>query len=70
MSTSILPPFPDELVKPEEKERAIAFLRGLRLPRRMMTTHLARWSLMTGREIPPGEMRALRFGDETGREGR
>jgi hypothetical protein len=48
MSSDLLPPWPDELLVPEMKERAIAHLRGLGIPSRIAASHLTRWAAYVG----------------------
>lgn len=50
-----LPPFPDALLDAAKKDAAIAFLRGLRLPARIASTHLGRWAAYVGVTLDRGD---------------
>lgn len=60
-ATSLLPPWPNELLVAEKKELAIAHLRGLRIPSRIAARHLQRWGEFTGAELEPRDFAAVRF---------
>lgn len=46
-----LPPFPDELLRADSKEKAIGFLRALGVPNRIAARNLRRWGQYVGVEL-------------------
>ncbi len=60
MSSTRLPPIPDDLLAPEKHEQVIGFIRGLIIPGRYKASLLAQWGKMVGVEITPTEFAAVR----------
>lgn len=60
MASTLLPPWPDELLAAELKERAISHLRGVGLPSRYAAAHLGRWASFVELELEPRDFRAVR----------
>ncbi len=54
-----LAPFPDELLVPAAKYRAIAFLNTLQLPPWIATKHLKRWASYTDVQLEARDYRAV-----------
>lgn len=51
MTSERLPPWPDELLRPDLKPQAIAWILNTGLPTRFRALHLQRWGEYTGAEL-------------------
>ncbi len=60
MSSTRLPPIPDELLVPDKHEQVLGFIRGLIIPGRYKASLLSQWGKMVGVEITPAEFAAVR----------
>jgi len=59
MSTTRLPPFPDQLLDPAKKDLVIGWLRGRETPSRIARSMLQRWALVAGVELEPSDYHAV-----------